>query len=175
MRKLMLGFFASLGLWPLAAVPVYAHCPLCVAGAGAGLTLSRLLGVDDSITGVWIGAFLGAVSFWSEGYIFKFFKTTSLVGRSILRPAIYALVVFATLVSFYQFNLVNRMSQIAGLDKLTFGILLGAFAFYFVDMVNDAVIKKNGRVFFPYQRIVVSLGTMAVVSLGVYVLINYYI
>ena len=34
---------------------VYAHCPLCVAGAAAGITLTRWIGVDDLITGIWIG------------------------------------------------------------------------------------------------------------------------
>lgn len=31
----------------------YAHCPLCVAGAGMGVALSRYLGIDDAVTGVW--------------------------------------------------------------------------------------------------------------------------
>src|SRR3990167_10621507 len=44
--------------------PVFAHCPLCVAGAAAGITLTRWVGVDDSITGIWIGALLGSLAFW---------------------------------------------------------------------------------------------------------------
>ncbi len=40
-----------------------AHCPLCVAGAAAGVTLTRWVGVDDSITGVWLAAFLGAIDY----------------------------------------------------------------------------------------------------------------
>src|SRR3972149_10772264 len=50
---------------------IQAHCPLCVAGAGIGLTLSRLLGIDDSITGVWLGVFLGAVAFWTQSALGK--------------------------------------------------------------------------------------------------------
>ena len=55
------------------AVPAkaLAHCPLCAAGAGAGLTLSRLLGIDDAITGVWLAAFLAAMSFWTENSFIK--------------------------------------------------------------------------------------------------------
>ena len=41
-----------------------AHCPLCAAGAAVGITLTRWIGIDDSITGVWIAALLGSMSFW---------------------------------------------------------------------------------------------------------------
>ena len=146
-----------------------AHCPLCVAGAGVGLSLSRLLGIDDSITGVWLAAFLGAVSFWSESLI----KRREL--RPKLRPFIYIAVFAATIWSFYKFNLVIRMGQLFGLDKLTFGMILGGAAFYLIDVVDDFVIKRKGKVFFPYQRIIVTLGGMLALSLGVYILINYFI
>ena len=146
-----------------------AHCPLCVAGAGVGLSLSRLLGIDDSITGVWLAAFLGAVSFWSESLI----KRREL--RPKLRPFIYIAVFAATIWSFYKFNLVIRMSQLFGLDKLTFGMIVGGAAFYLIDVLDDFVIKRKGRVFFPYQRIIVTLGSMLVLSLGIYILINYFI
>lgn len=53
-----------------------AHCPLCVAGAGAGLTLSRILGIDDSITGIWLGAFIGALAFGSKSHILKIQNTS---------------------------------------------------------------------------------------------------
>ena len=146
-----------------------AHCPLCVAGAGVGLSLSRLLGIDDSITGVWLAAFLGAISFWSESLI----KRREL--RPKLRPFIYIAVFAATIWSFYKFNLVIRMSQLFGLDKLTFGMIVGGVAFYLIDAIDDYVIKRKGKVFFPYQRIIVTLGGIFILSLGVYILINYFI
>ena len=67
------------------------------------------------------------------------------------------------------------MSQIRGFDKLTFGMLSGGILFYAVDALDDYLIKRNGRVFFPYQRIIVSLGSILVFSLVLYVLLNYYI
>ena len=61
------------------------------------------------------------------------------------------------------------------MHKLTFGMLVGGVAFYLVDVIDDLLIKKYGKVFFPYQRIIVSLGTMLLLSIGIYILINYYI
>jgi hypothetical protein len=67
------------------------------------------------------------------------------------------------------------MAQIFGFDKLTFGMLAGGVLFYLVDAADDYLIKRNGRVFFPYQRIVVTLGSMTVLSLLIYILINFFI
>ena len=153
-------------LFPAAAS---AHCPLCVAGAAAGLTLSRILGIDDSITGIWLAAFLGATSFWTATLVSKKFKIP------FLKEIVYVLIFVLTIASFYKFNLVIKMGDIFGFHKLTFGMVTGGVSFYVVDLVNDYLIKKNGKVFFPYQRIAVSLGSMVILSLFIYILINYYI
>lgn len=169
--RLLIGFsLLALAVSKLIFAPTtLAHCPLCVAGAGVGLSLSRLLGIDDSITGVWLAALLGATSFWSESLI----KNREL--RTKLRPLIFIGIFAATIWSFYKFNLVIRMSQLFGLDKLTFGMIVGGVAFYLIDALDDYIIRRKGKVFFPYQRIIVTLGGMLVLSLGVYILINYFI
>ena len=136
---------------------VFAHCPLCVAGAAAGVTLTRWIGVDDSITGVWLAALLGAMSFWLSSRL-----------KPVFRPFMYITVFVLTIWSFYQFKLVIRMSQVFGMDKLTFGMITGGALFYLVDLIK---IKH----YFNYQRIVISLGSMVILSLAIYILINYYI
>ena len=162
--------FTSVFLLPKVA---YAHCPFCVAGAGVGLTLSRLLGIDDTITGVWLGAFLGAISFWTEKPLFKLLHINSTLLRNILRPVLFGVIVFLTITSFYKFNLINRMVPVFGFDKLTFGMVGGSVVFYIVDIIDDFLIQKNGKVFFPYQRIIVSLGSIILLSVFNYWLINY--
>lgn len=169
MKKLILLPLGLIGFL-ISATSALAHCPLCVAGAGVGLTLSRLLGIDDSITGIWIAALLGAVAFWTESALIKDKEL-----KLTLRPLIYIGIFVATIWSFYKFNLIIKHGEIFGLDKLTFGMLVGGVAFYLVDIIDDLIIKKKGKVFIPYQRIVVSLGTILLLSIGMYVLINYYI
>jgi hypothetical protein len=142
---------------------------LCVAGAGVGLTLTRWVGIDDSISGVWLGALLGAIAFWSESVV----KDRELKIR--LRPLIYVGISAITIWTFYKFNLIVTHGEIFGLHKLTFGMIAGGILFYLVDLVDDLVIKKGGKVFFPYQRIIVSLGSMFVLSLVIFYLINYVI
>lgn len=152
--------------------PVFAHCPLCVAGAGAGLTLSRLLGIDDSITGIWLGAFIGALAFWTQRILGQKNKLFLVKGTGIL---IYILFFVLTILSFYRFNLVVEHGDIFGFDKLTFGMVFGGVVFYLVDLINNYLRRKNGKALFPYQSIVLSLGSIVFASVLIYILINYFI
>ena len=155
--------------------PVYAHCPLCVAGAGAGLSLSRIIGIDDSITGVWMAAFLGVMSFWINNTIIKKSKSKK-VYFSLQKLVIYVAIFATTIFSFYRFGLINEHNGlIYNLPKLTFGMLTGGVLLYLVDMANLAIKKKNEKVLFPYQSLVFTLGSMVILSIGIYILINYFI
>lgn len=150
--------------------PVEAHCPLCVAGAGIGLSLARVIGVDDSITGVWLAAFLGATSFYLSTF------TLRKIHFPFKKPAIYILIFASTLWSFYKFKLVDlHAGDIFGLHKLTFGLISGAIMFYLVDIIDASIIKRHGGIFFPYQRVVASLGSLVYLSIFNYLLINYLI
>jgi hypothetical protein len=168
MKKLAFSIpVASMGL--VLASPVYAHCPLCVAGAGVGLSLSRVLGIDDSITGVWMAAFLGASSFWISNSI----KKTYIPYQA---ATIYVVIFITTIYSFYRFGLINEHNGlIYNLPKLTFGLLLGGVVFYLIDIGNKYIKQTKGKVLFPYQSIVFMLGGMIILSIGVYILINYFI
>lgn len=161
--------------YSLLITSVQAHCPLCVAGAAVGVSLTRWIGIDDSITGVWIAALLGSMSFWFYSWLLG--KKIEGVNKykKILKPLIYILVWGSTLWSFYRFQLIIRMTQIFGFDKLTFGMMTGGILFYLVDIGDNYLIKKAGKVYFPYQRVAVSLGSMVILSLVIYILINFFI
>ena len=149
-----------------------AHCPLCVAGAGAGLTLSRILGIDDSITGIWLGAFIGALAFWFQKAISLKYKIPQ---KRSINTLIYIMFQSLTIWSFYKFDLIAKHGDIFGYDKLTFGIIVGAITFYLADLLNQLVRVKTKKILFPYQSIIVSIGSIAFSSLAVFILINYFI
>ena len=176
---LALSFLALKFVFPSLAS---AHCPLCVGGAAIGLSVARFLGIDDAITGLWLAALLGAASFWLDGYLAKKVK----IPKNILRPALYIIVFTLTIWSFYALNdyvvsnfrfyLINKhVGNILGVDKLPFGMIVGGAVFYLVDIVDNLLIKRNGKVFFPYQRVIVSLGAILILSLALYLLLNYYL
>lgn len=164
---------------------VSAHCPLCVGGAVVGLSVARFLGVDDAISGLWMAALLGAISFWFGTFLLrKYGAKISERIRPFVKPAVYLLIFGLTIWSFYAFNtwavsnlkffLINtHLSKLMGLDRLTFGLILGGAIFYLVDIFDNFLIKRNGKVYFPYQRIFFSLGSILVTSIILFILLNF--
>jgi hypothetical protein len=46
-------------------------CPVCIAGAVAGLAVAREFGVSDLISGVWIGAVTAASIFYFNNLLIR--------------------------------------------------------------------------------------------------------
>ena len=46
-------------------------CAVCTIAVGASLEIARRLGVDDSVVGVWAGAFFVLLGFWTIKYFEK--------------------------------------------------------------------------------------------------------
>jgi len=51
--------------------PVLAVCPLCTVAVGAGLGVSRVIGIDDAISGIWIGGLIISGGLWMGDFIKK--------------------------------------------------------------------------------------------------------
>src|SRR4030065_1479618 len=64
--------------------PLMAHavCPVCTVAVGAGLGLAEWLGIDDMISGLWIGALIVSMSLWTINWLNK--KEIRFKGRKIL-------------------------------------------------------------------------------------------
>jgi len=69
MKKLLL----LLGLLALFAFPTPARavCPICTVAVGAGLGISRWIGIDDSVTGVWVGGLILSSGLWMADWVKK--------------------------------------------------------------------------------------------------------
>src|SRR3972149_7194264 len=74
-RKLILTIFLVLSLFTinfsLFTREAHAVCPVCTIAVGAGLGLSRWLGIDDAISGVWVGGVILSSSFWLIDWLEK--------------------------------------------------------------------------------------------------------
>lgn len=171
---LSLSFIVMIAFFLTLPKVVSAHCPLCVGGAAVGLSVARFLGVDDAISGIWFAAFLGALALYISGRFKNIF----------IKASIYLITFAFTIWSFYYFNtwsvdnlkffLINtHLAKILGLDRLTFGIVFGGIYFLIVDFFDNLIIKKHGKVYFPYQRVFVSLGSILLVSIVMFLIINF--
>lgn len=137
-------------------------CPVCTVGVAVGVGLSRYLGVDDLISGIWIGALLIYLTLWASLWLTKrnFNKILSFLISFVFW---YSL----TLVPLKIYNFIgNPLNKIYGIDKLLGGIILGSFILPFSVYLSEFIKKKNNnKVLFPFQKVVIPIFILIVLSL----------
>ena len=149
------------------AFPAKAFCPVCVVAVGAGLELSHYLGIDDVITGLWIGALLVGLSAWTLEWLKK--KNINFKGETL---AVYAGYYLLTIIPLYFAGLMGQLGHTFwGVDKLLLGIIFGSAIFFFGGMWHFRLKKNNNdKVHFPFQKVVVPVGLLLISSFAFYFL-----
>lgn len=142
-----------------------AVCPMCALAAGAGVGLSRWLGIDDTITGLWIGGLTASLIAWTVNFLTH--HNIVFYGRKILVTVAYvALIIWGLNRSGYLFHPRNTLW---GIDKLLLGMVIGALTFaigcYFYKRSKE---KNNGHALFPFQKVLYPVGILLIVSLIFY-------
>lgn len=159
-----------LGSGTLIAIPAKAVCPVCVVAVGAGLGLSRYLGIDDTITGLWIGGLTMAMIMWTINWArpkIKNVKTKPFWNIFIIL-AYYAIIAWPLTTQ----NFIGHpLNVIWGIDKILLGITLGSLIFWGMSQFYVYLKKENGgRAYFPFQKVVMPFGSLALISLIFYLL-----
>lgn len=157
-------------IFGLSALPAKAVCPVCVVAVGAGLGLSQYLGIDDSISGVWIGGLTAAVAAWTINWFNKKkWDFGNKTGRDIITVIAYYLMVFWPLLNQ---NLIGHpANKLFGIDKLALGAALGSLAFTGASLWYENLKKKNnGHAYFPFQKVAMPFGSLAILSIIFYFL-----
>ena len=156
MRVLSILIAAFLGAGQLAA---YAHCPLCTAAVGTGLLVTRLYGVDDTVVGVWIGAFIVSTALWFGRLIERRYRRLPLHDFTLIASGLAL-----TLLPFYFTGLITPENRLFGVNKLLLGMLVGCFIAYSGIFISGKIKEKKGRVLFPFQTIAITLASLILVS-----------
>ena len=127
-KKLPIYFLSIFALSLLFAKKALAVCPLCTIAVGAGVGLSRWLGIDDAITGLWVGGLIVSMIVWTESWLDK--KNIRFKGRLLADIiAYYTLIVVPLYYSGIIGSPVNTLC-FCGLDKLLLGIIAGSISFW---------------------------------------------
>lgn len=158
-------FFLIVGMVLFSAKAALAVCPVCTLAVGAGIGLSRWLGIDDVITGIWIGALIVSVTMWTINWMDK--KNFKFKGRKILITAGYYLIIVVPL--YWKGIMGHQFNKILGIDKLLFGIIIGSMVFLGSTLWYEKMKKKNdNKAYFPYQKVAMPVGILAIFSLIFY-------
>jgi len=156
---------ALLMLSAAAAKPVFAVCPVCTVAVGAGLGLAEWLGIDDSISGLWIGALIVSMSLWTINWLNG--RNIRFRGRKILIFLGYYIIVILPL--WYKGKIGHPLNRLCGIDKLLFGIILGSILFSAGVIVHNYIRKRNGDIsYFKGQKIAFPVGLLLIASIILY-------
>lgn len=169
MKKLIVYFFLIFVFVFLLNQNVFAVCPLCTIAVGAGVGFSRWLGVDDLIAGLWIGGLIVSLIIWTENWLEK--KNIRFKRRVFISVLIYYAVVIIPL---YYLGIIGDTANTFyffkwGLDKLLVGIVAGSISFWFGASWYYYLKEKNGgRAYFPFQKVVMPISPLVLLSLIFY-------
>lgn len=159
----------SLGLISIFSVqPIYAVCPVCTVAVGAGLGLSRYLGIDDLITSIWIGGLIVSTIYWIIDWINKRNKKGLIV--DIL--TIILTYVFVLIPLYWGGIIGHPFNTFWGIDKIILGTVIGSIAFFLGANIHFYLKKQNqDKVFIPFQKVVIPVGALWLISLIFYLII----
>ena len=148
-----------------------AVCPVCVVAVGAGVGLCRWLGVDDTISGLWIGGVTLALAMWTVFWL-KSKKWSFKFDWALVTVAYFGLVLFPL----FAYKIVGHPNnKVLGVDKLLFGIGAGGILFLLSSYINSYLKNKNGgKVYFPYQKVAIPVIVLIIASGIFYLIIKCY-
>lgn len=138
---------------------VYAQCPVCVVTVGGGLFIAKKLGIDDLLVSIWLSGLNTAIAFW--------FASSFKKGKILKNGWAWSLAFFVLTIGYlaYSKQIGHRGNTFLGVDKVIFGMTLG-YAVSLAAILIDRFLrtKNNGKVFFPYQKVVVPLVSFILTS-----------
>lgn len=158
-------------LYMFAASKALAVCPVCTVAVGVGVGLTRKYGIDDTISGIWVGALLVSTSMWTINWLNS--KKWSFKGMNFIIPALFYAI---TLIPMYRKNVISQKilgdhyQSFWGVDKLLLGIMFGSLTFLLSVSIYEYFKKKNKKAHFPFEKVILPISMLVFVSIIFYFL-----
>ncbi len=136
-------------------------CAVCTIAVGASLEIARKLGVDDSVVGVWAGAFLVLLGYWTIKWFDK--KNWHFKGRDFI-----VLVTSVAMIGFMYISQLEYHAEVIGifyLDPFLFSTIAGAVVLVLSSDFYQWMKKKNGgHAHFPFEKVFVPVFALFLLS-----------
>lgn len=140
-------------------------CAVCTVAVGASLEIARQLGVDDSVVGVWAGAFLALLGFWLIKWFDK--KNINFWGRDFIS-------VWGS-VAMIGFMYVSKMPYSPNailflyMDPFLFSVIAGALVLIYASKFYQWMkVRNGGHAHFPFEKVVVPVLALVILSVVFY-------
>jgi len=128
-------------------------CPVCTVTVIAGLGISRLLGIDDLVTSIWIGGFILSFSFIFYNWLIK--KWPKL-------KATYGL--YITIILMYAMALLP-LAKTPTISRILYGTAVGSGVFLLGVYADKIQRKKFKKIFFPFQKVIFPVLALLITSI----------
>ncbi|MEA5096997.1 MAG: hypothetical protein VB032_00470 [Burkholderiaceae bacterium] len=167
MRKVQIIATAATALALLTPHSACAVCPICTLAVGVGVGFSRWLGIDDAITGLWIGGLIVSMITWTESFLEA--RNIRFKGRSYVDTIAYFSL---TVIPLYYAGVIgNPINALRGIDKLLWGIVAGSSGFWFGASWYFYIKEKHGgHAYFPFQKVVMPVAPLIFLTIVFYLL-----
>jgi len=143
-------------------------CPVCTVTVIAGLGISRLLGIDDLITAIWIGGLILSLSFITVNWISK--KWPKLKSKYYYFPTFVLMYLFVLIPLKLDGTIGIVRNTMWGVDKIILGITIGSAALLLGALADKYQRVKFKKIFFPYQKVVFPVLALVISSLVFYLI-----
>ncbi|MCL5260400.1 MAG: hypothetical protein M1561_01770 [Gammaproteobacteria bacterium] len=149
----------------LFVTPAFAICPICTFAVGAGIGLAQYCGVDDTITGLWIGGLIVSLIVWTTHWLTQ--RNIKFFGRKILIVVgYYALTIIPLYITHH---IGHPLNKLWGYDKILLGIAIGSVALALGSICYTIIKKHNGdKAWFPFQKVVMPVLPLIILSVVFY-------
>lgn len=137
-------------------------CPICTVTVIAGLGISRLLGIDDVVTAIWIGGFILSFSFVTIEWINK--KWPSLPFNFYFLPTFVLMYLFILIPFKLNHTIGIVRNTLWGIDKIILGMTIGSVIFLIGVWADKFQRKKFKKIFFPFQKVVFPVLALIIAS-----------
>ena len=159
--KLLTTLLALL-FFPFGSAQANPACAVCTIAVGASLEIARHFGVDDSVIGVWAGAFLALIGFWTIKWFDK--KGWNFKGRDFWLIAISVAMIGFVYVSELHYE--PQAILVFYLDPFLFSTILGALALIYASEFYQWMKRRNGgHAHFPFEKVAVPVLALTLLSL----------
>ena len=145
-----------------------AQCQVCTLVVGVGVGLSRWLGIDDTISGIWIGGLMVSLVFATLGWMER--KQRRFKGDWIV---VAALIFLSLLAPLYFIGIIGQCAnKLWGIDKLLLGTLVGSVLFFLGAWWYQRIKLRRGHAYFPFQKVVMPIAPLVVSSIVFYYVVK---
>jgi len=148
--------------------PASAVCPVCTVAVAAGLGLSRWLGIDDAVSGIWVGGIILSSSFWLIDWLEKKkFKGLSFYYKFQYKNWLILILMYGlVLIPLWTSKIIGHpFNTILGIDKLIFGTTVGSLAFLGGMYLDKKVRQIKGKQLFNFQKVAFPVVALIIASL----------